>query len=84
MLTSGYSTIHNVQAIIKEKLFSSTWLTVNEERTPYVILDANRHYWDAKRGPKLSRIIFRNDISPEQALQLCMNTDGHKLSPKIC
>jgi peptide/nickel transport system substrate-binding protein len=56
--------------------FESTWLTVNEERTPFVVLEANHHYWNKERGPRLSRVVFRNDISPEEALHLCTTTEG--------
>nr|WP_272495809.1 ABC transporter substrate-binding protein [Bacillus pinisoli] len=76
MLTDGYSSISNVQAVINEEPFSSTWISTKEERTPYVVLDANPYYWDKKRGPRLDRVVFRNDVSPEAALHLCMTTEG--------
>lgn len=41
-----------------------------------MILNANRNYWNKERSPKLESIIFRNDISMEKALDLCMNTEG--------
>ncbi|NEY73018.1 ABC transporter substrate-binding protein [Bacillus mesophilus] len=76
MLSDGFSSINNVQAIINEVPFSSTWITTEEIRTPYVTLDANPYYWNKQRGPRLDRVVFRNDISPQEALNLCMSTEG--------
>ncbi|MFE8700116.1 hypothetical protein ACFYKX_05695 [Cytobacillus sp. FJAT-54145] len=76
ILSSGYSSIYNIQAIIKKVPFESTWFTTQEDRSPFVVLDANRKYWDRERGPRLERIVFRNDLAPEQALHLCMTTEG--------
>ncbi|TKD72225.1 ABC transporter substrate-binding protein [Pseudalkalibacillus hwajinpoensis] len=75
-LTQGYSSIQNIQAIINKDPFSSTWITQQEERTPLVVLEANRQYWDPSRGPKVSRVVFKNDLSKEDALRLCMTTEG--------
>jgi len=41
-----------------------------------VRLVANTDYWDKARGPRLQEIVFRNDISPEQALDLVCTTEG--------
>lgn len=41
-----------------------------------MVLDANRNYWNKKRGPRLKRVVFRNDLSQEQALHLCTTTEG--------
>lgn len=49
---------------------------MREDRTPRVRLTANRNYWDTDRGPFLQEIIFRNDLSPQQALELVCTTDG--------
>lgn len=76
VLSQGYSSIYNVQAIIQKKPFQSTWITTKEERTPYVTLDANARYWNPSRGPRLSRVVFRNDVSPKDALRLCVTTEG--------
>lgn len=76
VLSDGYSSITNVQAIINEEPFASTWITKKEIRTPYVVLDANPYYWNQKRCPRLDRVVFRNDITPEEALELCMTTEG--------
>lgn len=76
ILSKGYSSIQNVPAFINKRSLEATWLTVKEERTPFVVLDANRNYWNKKRGPRLSRVVFRNDLSPEEALHLCTTTEG--------
>ncbi len=61
---------------MKTEPFAATWITTKEERTPYVVLDANSRYWDKDRGPRLNRVIFRNDLSKEDALELCLSTEG--------
>jgi len=76
MLAEGYSSLENKIAVIKEQPFEATWLTKWELRTPRVSLRANRHYWDLDRVPKLEEVVFRNDITKEQALDLCMHTEG--------
>ncbi|MFZ3578780.1 ABC transporter substrate-binding protein [Virgibacillus sp. DJP39] len=56
--------------------FASTWLKTDEDRTPYVVLDANPHYWNKTRGPRLDRVVFRNELTPDLALHLCTTTEG--------
>lgn len=75
VLKEGYSSINARIAIIDQDPFAATWL-FNEERTPYVVLEANRHYWNPTRGPRLERVVFRNDITREQALELCIGAEG--------
>jgi hypothetical protein len=41
-----------------------------------VVLEANHDYWNVERGPRLERVVFRNDLSPAEALQLVCNTEG--------
>lgn len=55
---------------------TSTWLKKQELRTPMVVLDANYDYWNDDRGPKLERVVFRNDLTKQKALELCLSTDG--------
>jgi ABC-type transport system substrate-binding protein len=52
-----------------------------------VRLVANREYWDTGRGPHLREVVFRNDLSPERALELICTTEGEvdiltELSPE--
>jgi peptide/nickel transport system substrate-binding protein len=46
------------------------------QRPPEVVLEANRDYRDAGRGPRVERIVFRNDLTAEEALELCCSTEG--------
>ena len=41
-----------------------------------MVLDANADHWNRERGPRLERVVFRNDISPEEALNLVCDTEG--------
>jgi peptide/nickel transport system substrate-binding protein len=41
-----------------------------------VVLEANTDHWNTERGPRLERVVFRNDISPDEALDLVCNTEG--------
>lgn len=56
--------------------FASTGLIESEERSPRLVLEANRGHWNHERGPRLERVIFRNDLTPAQALELCISTAG--------
>ncbi len=75
-MAEGYSSLDNEEAVIRREPFASIWLPVREDRTPNVRLVANPSYWDKKRGPHLEEILFRNDLSPEQALELICTTEG--------
>lgn len=63
------------QAVITREPFAATWLW-RETRTPRLRLVANPDYWDTGRGPHLAEVVFRNDLSPEQALELVCTTEG--------
>ena len=41
-----------------------------------MVLEANRDHWNKQRGPRLERVVFRNDLSPEEALDACVSGDG--------
>ncbi len=75
-MQKGYSSLENKQAIIQKAPFEATWITVEELRAPIVQMQANEDYWNKSRGPKLSEVVFRNDLSKQEALSLCMNTEG--------
>ncbi len=47
-----------------------------ERRTDTVELAANPTYWNRTRGPRLSKIVFRNDLSAGRALDLVCDTEG--------
>ncbi|WP_124222711.1 ABC transporter substrate-binding protein [Aquisalibacillus elongatus] len=75
-LREGYSSIYNRAAFINGSPLSLTWLTTEEDRTPYVCLQANKYYWNDERLPQLHEVIFRNDLSKDEAIDNCMYTEG--------
>ncbi|MDP9454732.1 MAG: peptide ABC transporter substrate-binding protein [Actinobacteria bacterium] len=52
------------------------WLDTREDRTDRVVLTAFEDHWNKERGPRLEKVIFRNDISPAEALDLVCTTEG--------
>jgi len=40
------------------------------------VLEANRDHWNTERGPRLERVVFRNDLSPAEALELVCTGEG--------
>jgi len=62
--------------MMKTDPFTSAGLIESEERSPRLVLEANRSHWNHERGPRLERVVFRNDLSPAQALELCISTEG--------
>jgi ABC-type transport system substrate-binding protein len=75
-LTEGYSSINTRIAIMKTEPFTSSGLIESEDRSPRLVLEANRSHWNHERGPRLQRVVFRNDLTPAQALELCISAEG--------
>jgi ABC-type transport system substrate-binding protein len=75
-LVEGYSSISTRCAIQRPEPFACSWLIEGEDRSDRVVLEANRDHWNKQRGPHLERIVFRNDLSPEEALDACVSGDG--------
>lgn len=75
-LTEGYSSISTRCAIMRSHPFTCSWLIESEDRSARLVLQANRNHWNSERGPRLQRVIFRNDLSPAEALELCISTEG--------
>ena len=75
-LTEGYSSISTRCAIMRPDPFACTWLIEGEDRSERLVLEANLNHWNIKRGPRLERVVFRNNLSPAEALDLCISTDG--------
>ncbi len=75
VLAEGHSSLDTERATISHEPFACTWLW-HEDRTPHLRLVANTNYWDKRRGPHLSEVVFRNDLSPEEALDLVCTTEG--------
>ena len=75
-LSEGYSSINTRIAIMKTDPFTSAGLIESEDRSPRLVLQANQSHWNHERGPRLQRVVFRNDLTPAQALELCISTEG--------
>ena len=75
-LVEGYSSLENEVALLGADPFACVWLPTNEPRADRVVLEANTDHWNKERGPRLERVVFRNDISPERALDLVCTTEG--------
>ena len=55
--------------------FVATSLIVGENRTPRVVLEANRDH-NSPRTARLERVVFVNDLTPEQALDAVCDREG--------
>jgi len=75
-LVEGYSSISTRNAIMKADPYTCTWLIESEDRSPRLVLDANRSHWNRERVPRLERVVFRADLSPAEALEACISGDG--------
>ncbi|MCA1738029.1 MAG: ABC transporter substrate-binding protein, partial [Actinobacteria bacterium] len=75
-LVDGHSSLENEIAIIAADPFTCVWLPTHEDRADQVVLEANTDHWNKERGPRLERAVFRNDISPAEALDLVCTTEG--------
>jgi len=51
-------------------------LIESEDRSDRLVLEANRSHWNIERGPRLERVAFRNNLTPAEALELCISTEG--------
>ena len=56
--------------------YACSWLIEAEQRDPLVVLEANLDHWNRARGPWVEKAVFRNDLTPDRALELCLTTDG--------
>lgn len=76
-LTEGYSAISGYSiAFICAEPFAATWLGARELRTERVVLEANDRHWNTQRGPRLQKVIYRNDLSPADALAAVCDREG--------
>lgn len=76
ILAEGYSSLENTIAIIDRDPFACVWLDTAQPRTDRVVLEANADHWNKERGPRLQRVVYRNDIAPDRALDLVCDTEG--------
>ena len=76
-LTEGFSSITTRTVITNRSPFSATNLIESEQRSPRLVLTANLDHWNRRdRGPRVEKAVFRNDLDPATALDLCLSTDG--------
>jgi len=76
-LVQGASSILTRNAVMSPDPYTCSWLIESEDRSPEVVLEANPSHWNrAQRGPRVQRAVFRNDLPPAEALELCISTDG--------
>ncbi|WP_448624590.1 ABC transporter substrate-binding protein [Geodermatophilus sp. URMC 64] len=76
-LVQGASSITTRAAIMSADPFRAAWLIESEQRDPQVVLEANLDHWNrAARGPRVERVVFRNDLAPDEALRLVCDAEG--------
>lgn len=56
--------------------FTCTWLFTDFPRSDRVVLEANTDHWNRERGPRLEKVVYVNDIAPEEALEKVCDTEG--------
>src|SRR3954468_12107871 len=55
--------------------FVATNLITTEDRAARVVLEANRDH-NTERTARLERVVFRNDLTPQQALDAVCDREG--------
>ena len=76
-LVQGASSITTRPAIMNAAPFRASSIIESEQRDPQVVLEANLDHWNrAARGPRIERAVFRNDLTPDEALRLVCDTEG--------
>jgi len=76
-LVQGASSILTRNVVMDQDPYTAAWIIESEDRTPQVVLEANLSHWNREaRGPRIHRAVFRNDLSPAEALDKCLDGDG--------
>ena len=75
-LAEGYSSLENEIAIIGAQPLNCVWLDTAQPRTDRLVLEANTDHWNIERGPRLEKVVFRNDVPHDRALELVCDTEG--------
>jgi ABC-type transport system substrate-binding protein len=75
-LTEGASSLEAEIGLVQADPLVCVWLPTGTPRSDRVVLEANAGHWNTERGPRLERVIFRNDLSPAEALDLVCTTEG--------
>ena len=66
----------NEVAIIDYDPFTCVWLDTDQPRSDRLVLEANTAHWNIERGPRLERVVFRNDVPPDRTLELVCDLEG--------
>jgi len=75
-LTEGYSSLEVEVALVQADPLACVWLPTSQPRSERLVLEANPDHWNLERGPRLERVVFRNDLSPAEALDLVCTTES--------
>jgi len=75
-LVEGYSSLENEVAMIEDRPLAGVWLDTDQPRTDRLVLEANTDHWNKERGPRLERVVFRNNVPHERALDLVCDAEG--------
>ena len=62
--------------MIEDRPLAGVWLDTNQPRTDRLVLEANTDHWNKERGPRLERVVFRNNVPHERALDLVCDAEG--------
>ena len=75
-LVEGHSSIGNEISLISADPFTAVWLDTYQDRSDRVVLEAFTDHWNKERGPRLEKVVFHNDITPAEALDLVCDNEG--------
>jgi ABC-type transport system substrate-binding protein len=76
-LVQGASSILTRNVVMASDPYTAAWLIESEDRSAELVLEANLDHWNrAERGPRVQRAVFRNNLVPSLALDLCLSGDG--------
>ena len=75
-LVEGYSSLRAEIGLVSADPFVCTWLPTRQPRSDRIVLQANPNHWNRDRGPNVGTIVFRNEMGPDEALDLVCNTEG--------
>jgi peptide/nickel transport system substrate-binding protein len=75
-LIEGYSSLRVEIGLISPDPFVCTWLPTGLPRSDRVVLEANTDYWNRERGPRLQKVVFRNDVPHAEALDEVCDAEG--------
>ena len=67
-LVEGYSSLENEVAMVDARPLAAVWLDRNQPRTDRLVLEADTDHWNKERGPRLEKVVFRNNVPHARAL----------------